>query len=145
MTWPPIEALVPHRGEALWLDRVLSHGDGQTRCLARIAPGHPLVDDGRLPGLAAFELIAQAAAAHATLSAGHAQEPEPGVVGSVSGVEVTTAWLEPSARLEVVVTQLAGGDGATAGFTGEVWADGVRVGTGRVTVARGQDGSRRSA
>lgn len=137
MSWPPIEALVPHRGPALWLDQIVAHEGDTTRCRVRLAPSHPLAEDGRLPGVCAMEFIAQAAAAHSALRGRAGGRAEPGVLAGVSGFAVDTPWFEPSSELAVEVRQLAGGDGATASFEGVVWDGPREVGRGRVTVVRG--------
>jgi len=60
---PPIEALVPHRGPALWIRSVLAVGEDRLECLGWIPPDHAYARSGAAPCFVGLELAAQAAAA----------------------------------------------------------------------------------
>ncbi len=136
--FPDIEALVPHRGPALWLDAVLAHDATTTRCRGRVVASHPLAVDGTLPGVGAMEMIAQTTAAHSALCGRAGGRAENGVVAGVSGFTVDIAELAPTADLIVTVTQIEGGDGPMAVFQGSVSDGRAEIARGRITVVRGE-------
>ena len=62
---PPVEEVVPHRGEMLLLDRVLAHdGQSTTAGVAVGSSGWLERGDGRPPSWLALEYMAQCVAAH---------------------------------------------------------------------------------
>jgi predicted hotdog family 3-hydroxylacyl-ACP dehydratase len=74
--FPPLDALVPHRGRMLLIDAVLAHAPDTTTCGARIAPDSIVVRrDGTVARWAALEYLAQTVAVHAGLSAWARGEP----------------------------------------------------------------------
>lgn len=64
-----VEALLPHRGAMRWLDAAELDPRGRVRGVARIREDNPLLDGGKLPGLALAELLAQLGAARAGIEA----------------------------------------------------------------------------
>ena len=67
---PPIEGLIPHRGESLLLDRVLEHDAGSTS--VRVVVGSPKFlekADGTTAPWAALEYMSQCFALHESLLA----------------------------------------------------------------------------
>jgi predicted hotdog family 3-hydroxylacyl-ACP dehydratase len=97
VSFPPISVLLPHRGSAIWLDRVLEASPTGCSCA------------GRLPGWTAglspsscygIELVAQAAAAFAGL---HQGRPEQGYVASVRSASLYKESLPVQVELEVRV------------------------------------------
>ena len=73
--WPGVESLVPHRGLARFIARVVSATDTRIDAVGVIPAGHPLVVNSAAPACLALELGAQAAAA---LEAIHRQTSAPG-------------------------------------------------------------------
>lgn len=67
-----IEALIPHAGDMVLLDRVLSYDEQSILCVAvnHCAPDNPLRVKGRLPAVCGAEYGAQAAAIHGPVVAG---------------------------------------------------------------------------
>lgn len=61
--FPPPSDLLPHAAPALLLTAVLAMSAGGIACTAVVPEGHPLAAGGQVPGFAALELAAQAAAA----------------------------------------------------------------------------------
>lgn len=135
--FPEVEALIPHRGLACWLDAVLEHGGDRTRCRARVVPAHPIAVDGRFPAVAAVEWIAQASAAHSALRGRAGGIAEAGVLAGISGFSADVEGFSPGERIEVAVTQVHGGDGPMAVFEGEVWCGTQSVARASLTVVRG--------
>ena len=70
-----IEALIPHAGPMVLLDRVLSVDRRSIRCeaVSHGAPDNPLRVDGRLPAICGAEYGAQAAAVHGPAASGAKQ------------------------------------------------------------------------
>ena len=73
-TFPPIEALVPHKPPMLLLDRVLSYSTDYVSCEVEIRVDSPFVRDGVVPAIVGLEYMAQCVAAFAGLSARHKGE-----------------------------------------------------------------------
>ena len=68
--YPPLEALVPHRGRLLLVEGVLAHAPDETTCAIHIAPDAITVRrDGTVSRWAALEYLAQSVAVHAGLAA----------------------------------------------------------------------------
>jgi predicted hotdog family 3-hydroxylacyl-ACP dehydratase len=79
---PPIEALVPHRGAMLWLERLVAADEVTVEAEARVRrEAWYAEDDGAMPGWIGIELMAQAIAAHAGLRGLRSGGlPKPGVL-----------------------------------------------------------------
>lgn len=78
------EDLVPHRGNALFLRRVLRYEGDAIECVGVIPVGSPFVRDGQAPAFVGLELAAQAAAALQALgSSAEAKAPQPGYLVGV--------------------------------------------------------------
>ena len=83
MTSAP-EALVPHRGYALFLRRVLRCEADAIECIGVIPGAHPFVRDAHAPAFLGLELAAQAAAALQALeSPASPKAPRPGYLVGV--------------------------------------------------------------
>ncbi len=67
---PPIEELIPHRGESILLDRVIAH-DGESTTATLIVGSQRWLrqGDGSVPSWLAIEYMAQCVAAHEGLLA----------------------------------------------------------------------------
>jgi predicted hotdog family 3-hydroxylacyl-ACP dehydratase len=61
--WPGVEALVPHRGVARLIARIVSASKTSIHAVGEIPAGHPLAEAGAAPACLALELGAQSAAA----------------------------------------------------------------------------------
>ncbi|HEX5755315.1 MAG TPA: hypothetical protein VFY12_03070 [Arenimonas sp.] len=78
MTTESIAPLVPHRGEMLWLQRVLASGADFVHAEALIGHEHPFAEDAGVPAWTGIEFMAQAIAAWAgqgALARGEAVKP----------------------------------------------------------------------
>jgi predicted hotdog family 3-hydroxylacyl-ACP dehydratase len=100
---PPIEGLVPHRGESLLLDCVLEHDDestvarvvvGSRKCLAKA--------DGTIAPWVALEYMSQCVAAHESLLAEDGNgSPSPGYLTAAIGVRLHRSRFEAGEQLRV--------------------------------------------
>jgi len=100
---PPIEGLVPHRGESLLLDCVLEHDDestvarvvvGSRKCLAKA--------DGTIAPWVALEYMSQCIAAHESLLAEDGRgSPTPGYLTAAVGVRLHRSHFEAGEQLRV--------------------------------------------
>jgi predicted hotdog family 3-hydroxylacyl-ACP dehydratase len=120
LSFPPISELLPHRGQAIWLDRVVSCVGAECISLGKLPAW---VDGQALAVTYGIELIAQAAAVHACLGA---QDPKPGYVASVRRATFEVAHLPVNVLLEVKVTA-TGSLGRGRSFLGEIAHQGARL------------------
>lgn len=134
--FPPIEALLPHRGTLLLLDRVLA-GDEQSIEAERTVPAGAWYSDetGAMPAWIAIELMAQAIAAFANLQA-HVQgePPKRGLLLGSKAYRAGAARIAAGERLRVTAQLLfrddsgfAAYDCAIIGAAGELAAATLKV------------------
>ena len=106
---PEIERLVPHRGAALFLDRILAWDPGSIECVGHIPPDNACVSDGFAASFSGLELAAQAAAALEALlrrRSGLATWPLIGYLVSVKEARFQVARLPAGAELETRVLRV---------------------------------------
>ena len=100
---PPIEGLIPHRGESLLLDCVLEHDDESTS--VRVVVGTPRFlekADGSVAAWAALEYMCQCMAVHESLVAAVGDDARiPGYLTAAVGVRLHRSRFEPGERLRV--------------------------------------------
>jgi predicted hotdog family 3-hydroxylacyl-ACP dehydratase len=114
--FPPITELLPHRGRAVLLGRVLAHDASTTVCTVDPDGGALFRDaDGRVPSWVGLEFMAQAVAAHGgLLDREAARPPRPGLFLGSRRLEFSVAAFEPGEPLEVTATHLRGSTGLLA-------------------------------
>jgi predicted hotdog family 3-hydroxylacyl-ACP dehydratase len=102
--FPPVEALIPHRGPARLLERIVERSEHGLVALAAVPADSPVVAAGGAPALLALEMAAQAAAALAALERGGEQtgEPRPGYLVGARNAFFTQPVL-PNEPLRVTV------------------------------------------
>lgn len=108
--YPPVAELLPHRGPAVLLERVLEHDTQRTVCAVDPAAGAAMRDaDGSIPAAFGLEFMAQTVAAHGGLldRAGH-REPRPGFFLGSRRLTFHAARFEPGQLLEVEVKHIRG-------------------------------------
>ncbi len=107
-SFPNIEALLPHRGTMLLLDRVTAFADETLIAEYRVrGDAWYADDDARMPAYLGLELMAQAMAAHASLSAQHqGQPPQPGVLLGSRQYQTFVASFEANTLLVIEVRQI---------------------------------------
>lgn len=75
-SFPPLEAVMPHRRRMLLVAGIVAHTPDETTCAVEISPTSIVVTaDGRVERWAALEFMAQTIAAHAGLGAWQRNEP----------------------------------------------------------------------
>lgn len=100
---PPIEAVVPHRGAMLWLDRLITAADDAVEAAATVPAdaGH-LDSQPGMPAWRGIELMAQAIAAHVGLRGWREGKPaKPGVLLGCRRYRSSVASFSPGAVLRV--------------------------------------------
>lgn len=114
--FPPIEELLPHRGAAVLLSRVLAHDSRSTTCEVDVARSVLYRnDDGSVPAHVALEYMAQAIAAHGgLLDRAAGRDPRPGFFLGSRRLTLASARFEPEEKLEVTATHVRGTAGMLA-------------------------------
>jgi predicted hotdog family 3-hydroxylacyl-ACP dehydratase len=128
---PPIEAVVPHRGAMLWLERLVSGDERGVEAEARVGAGAWYLDEaGAMPAWLGIELMAQALAAHVGLRAWASGQPaRPGVLLGCRAYRSRAARFPRGETLRVTALRsfsdesgFAAYDCAIAGAGGEIAA-----------------------
>jgi predicted hotdog family 3-hydroxylacyl-ACP dehydratase len=122
-SFPDIRDLLPHRGPAVLLGRVLSHDPKQTVCAVDAGAGASFRDDdGGMPAYVALEMMAQAVAAHGGLlewsrrsaSGDEAVVRRPGFFVGTRRLVFSTDRFAPGQSLDVSAVHLRGASGLLA-------------------------------
>ena len=100
---PPIEDLVPHRGESLLLDCVFEHDDESTSVCVVVGSQKCLEKaDGTIAPWVALEYMSQCVAAHESLlAADDSGSPTPGYLTGAVGVRLHRSRFEVGEQLRV--------------------------------------------
>lgn len=98
-----VEELIPHRGPARLLDRVVEWRPGELVGLARVPVESPLVRDGRAPAVLGIEMAAQAAAALEALGSDRAGGPRIGYLVRIQEARFASPDLPAGEPLRVTV------------------------------------------
>ena len=101
--------LLPHRGTALFAERVLDASADALRCRGRVPTGSVYARQGRVPALLGIELAAQAIGLHEAYRRA-ASEPDAGVRGylvAVREAELLQPELAVGAELEAEVRRVS--------------------------------------
>ena len=134
--FPPVEALVPHRGSMLLVLEILAADPASVTVRAAVSSANPFAAAGLAPSWLALEAAAQAAALHEALArsseAGPTSAPRIGYLVSVRGAELGAPFAAGAPLL--VTVRGAGGAGGLATYEIEVVleADGRPVARGRL-------------
>jgi predicted hotdog family 3-hydroxylacyl-ACP dehydratase len=109
-SFPEIEALMPHRGVVVLLDRVLRHAADETEARVSIGKQRWLKrEDGSVASWLAVEYMAQCVAAHEGLLAlAEGRPPPQGFLVGVTALRVEVAEFEADAELRVRSGRLRG-------------------------------------
>lgn len=108
--WPSLQELIPHRGEALLLERVLSH-DPKSSEARVVVGGHRWLrrEDGSVPMWLSLEYMAQCAAMHEGILARNEGRPMPrGFLVAARKLAMHGARFEPGQQLRVSARKLRG-------------------------------------
>lgn len=127
-----IESRVPHAGDMVLIDEVVSHDESRITCRADTGAleHHPLGRKGRLPASALAEYGAQAMAVHGSLLAADDAPPREGRLVALPELELGVTALEEPAEL-IIHAERVGGSAV-----GEVYE--FRVLDGDSMLARGR-------
>ncbi len=120
----PVDALVPHRGPARLIERVVAWGPGAITCSGRIPEASPLAQGERAPCYLGLELMAQGAAALEALARAADAGPRVGYLVGVSEARFLRRDLPVGAPLTAVVEQ-TGRAGPLGVYRGTVEHDGI--------------------
>ena len=100
---PAIEAVVPHRGGMLWLERLVAAAEDSVEAAATVPAGAGYLDpQPGMPAWLGIELMAQAVAAHVGLRGWREGKPmRPGVLLGCRRYQSSVAAFAPGAKLRV--------------------------------------------
>lgn len=132
---PDPATLLPHRGPARLLERLLEVGESRAIGLGRVPADSPFAVEGRVAAFVAVEMAAQVAAAWETLGrAGDDGRPEPrvGYVVSARDVELDPDGFPVGQSLRVTV-ELSGAAPPLTVYRFEVGHDDRRVAAGAIS------------
>ncbi len=108
--FPPVAELLPHRGRAVLLRRVVAHDAVSTTC--EVDPERSVLwrdGDGSVPATVALEYMAQTIAAHGGLADRESgREARPGFFLGSRRLDFRVPRFEPGQVLEVTVRHLRG-------------------------------------
>ena len=130
-----IESRVPHAGDMVLIDEVISHDDTRITCRAETGPldRHPLGRQGQLPASALAEYGAQAMAVHGSLLAATDAPPREGRLVALPERELGVAALEAPAEL-VIHADRVGGSAVGEVYEFRVLSEDTMLARGRATV-----------
>lgn len=132
--FPPLRELIPHRGEAVLLESIVSHDDNVTLCRARIDATMQYVKGGRADAALALELMAQAVAVHVGLNRRWSGgTPKAGYVVGVPRMDFFGGDYEVGDEIEVLV-RIDFHEGPVGRFDGRVTVQGEKRAEGSLTV-----------
>lgn len=140
--FPPIEALLPHRGNMLLLQRLLAADDESATCEAIPDAKAWYADvDGAMPSWIGIELMAQSIAAHVTLIARRSgNPPRPGVLLGTRAYKTEVSRF-PAGKALQITARLSYRDASGLGAYDCLIADdqGTTLATAAVTVYEPED------
>lgn len=130
-----IDARVPHAGDMVLIDEVISHDDSRITCRAETGPleHHPLGRKGRLPASALAEYGAQAMAVHGSLLAAAEVPPREGRLVALPELELGVPALDEAAEL-IIHAERIGGSAVGEVYAFRVLCDDAMLARGRATV-----------
>ncbi|MFN2425175.1 MAG: hypothetical protein ABR587_01865 [Candidatus Binatia bacterium] len=114
--FPPVTELLPHRGRAVLLERVLAHDRAATECSVDTS-NHTLFHDpdGGVPATVGLEYMAQTIAAHGGLRDRESgREARPGFFLGTRRLTFAVARFQPGQQLVVTARHLRGETGMLA-------------------------------
>lgn len=138
MTQEEICSLLPHAGSMCLIGHVQSWNEEQIICLAdsHRAPGHPLLEDGRLSAIHAVEYGAQAMGIHRGLLA--YQDPAShcpnGYIAAIRGLRLHRRYLHDLASPLTIKANHLGDQGGSFVYAIEVLAENTAVLEARITI-----------
>jgi len=113
-----IESMLPHRKPMLMITEVISCHASQLHAKSHIDAENPLLENGRFPGYACLELLAQASGLFLALNMGG--DAKPSAIVSVRHMHIEQAWLDIEDDIHIE-TEFLGGSGSAAMFSGRIF------------------------
>ena len=140
-TFPPIEAIIPHRGTMLLLDAVTACSDESLTALASVRADAWYADtQGAMPAWIGIELMAQAIAAHVgLLSMRNGKPARPGVLLGTRRYEVMRDAFACGAPLRVTVNEVLRSEEGHGAYGCTIDQDGARCAEATVKVYQPRD------
>lgn len=131
----PAEVL-PHAGDMVWIDRIVSWRSDAIVCVAALRAGHPLERSGSTEAWIVVEWMAQAIAALVGLGCRAAGEPvRAGYLVAVPRLELSRATVAVGQTVELRCTREFG-DENLASFACEAWDGTARIAAATLNVYR---------
>ncbi len=132
-----ISRLIPHAGDMILIDGVLSWDAEQIRCTARSHRNmdNPLRNCGRLHSLAGIEYAAQSMAAHGTLASQNSQRlPFLAYLASVRDLTYSIEWLDTAPAVLEIWAKCLFQSGSRSIYQFTLSGEGVTLLSGRFAV-----------
>ncbi len=136
-----LEDLVPHRGDMLLLDEIVSMSDSGAHARAHMHSNHPFRVEGRgVPAWVGMELMAQTIAAFSGRHARQAGEPvRLGYLLGARAYDCERDSFPEGAVLDIHVREDLRQDNGFGAFSGTVELDGEILASGRLNVFQSED------
>jgi len=141
--YPSAAELLPHQGRAVLIDGVLANSADSIRVTAHITHEHPFFVAGHgVPSWVGIELMAQAIAAHAGMSARRSQQPpRVGMLLGTRRYHTGTLYFREGARLEILAEREYGGAGGIAACACTILCEGRTLAQATLIIIEiGQEG-----
>lgn len=134
--FPSAAELLPHQGRAVLIDEVLADSENSIRVTACITSEHPFFVTGHgVPSWVGIELMAQAIAAHAGISARRSQQPpRVGMLLGTRRYHTGTLYFSDGARLEIVAQREFGDSGGIAACACTILCEGQTLAMARLII-----------
>ena len=134
--FPPIAELLPHRDSAVLLDAVLEDDADSIRARTRIGAEHPYLVPGQgVPVWVGIELMAQAIAAHAGISARRDHKPpSKGMLLGTRRFEAKAPYFKVGDELEVRAGREFGDTGGIAACACAILCGGETLATATLII-----------
>ena len=131
-----ISELLPHKGPAVLIDRILTNSPDSITVSARIARDHPFFVEGHgVPAWVGIEMMAQAIAAHAGLEGRREhREPRSGMLLGTRRYKTTTPWFAENSELEILAEREFGQNSGLAACNCKVFGNGATLATATIII-----------
>lgn len=131
-----ISELLPHKGPAVLIDKILSDAPDSITVSARITRQHPFYVEGHgVPVWVGIEMMAQAIAAHAGLTGRREnREPRSGMLLGTRRYETKTSWFAENSDLEILAEREFGENSGLAACSCKVSCNGETLATATIII-----------
>ena len=131
-----ISELLPHKGSAVLIDKVLNDTPNSITVRAHITRDHPFFVEGHgVPVWVGIEMMAQAIAAHAGLNGQREhREPRSGMLLGTRRYETTKSWFDEDSELEILAEREFGENSGLAACYCKVSCNGETLATATIII-----------